>query len=139
MRHLVGKLFAGCLHTLGCESDAEEYDTVDGINALVVCLEKLFRKRSEEKVVVVLDSIDDMKATSTGLGTMLLPALARLGDVVSVGSLRYLDCRAERMTDTASFDYTHNSLFQSTSLAQDRSPLHPFSSLYSRRGNTHPR
>ena len=86
MRHLVGKLFAGCVRTLGCESDAEEYETVDSINALAVCLERLFRKRPKEKVVVVLDGIDDMKATSTSLGTTLLPALARLGDVVSVAT-----------------------------------------------------
>ena len=95
VRHLVGKLFAGCLRTLGCESDAEEYETVDSINALAVCLEKLFRKRPAEKVVVVLDGIDDMKATSTNLGTTLLPALARLGDVVSVAALSYLNSGAK--------------------------------------------
>ena len=96
VRHLVGKLFAGCLRTLGCESDAEVYETVDSINALAMCLEKLFRKRPAGKVVVVLDGIDDMKSTSTSLGTTLLPALARLGDVVSVATLPYLDCRAKK-------------------------------------------
>lgn len=76
-RHLLGKMFAACARTLGQEETLEQYERVDSLNALSVNLQRLFGN-TQEKLVLVLDAIDELKgATST-----MLPALARLGDMV---------------------------------------------------------
>ena len=72
--------------SLGIEEENEQFERIDSINALVVGLEKLFRKR-DERLILVLDAIDEQK----GAGVTLLPGLARLGDLVSVnGELKGL-------------------------------------------------
>ncbi|ETN36661.1 uncharacterized protein HMPREF1541_08939 [Cyphellophora europaea CBS 101466] len=81
-RHLLGKIFAACAQALGQEEAVERYDRVDSLNALSVNLQKLFRG-SNLRTVIVLDSIDELK----GPGSTLLPALARLGDMISGLSL----------------------------------------------------
>ena len=77
-RHLLSKIFAACLTTLDLEAGAEQHDKLDSINALANNLEKLFRKE-QRRVVLVLDEVDEQG----GAAVTLLPALARLGDLVS--------------------------------------------------------
>ena len=102
-RHLLSKIFAACVDALarqdevdrGTDNDGVDvqqlieegrYDRVDGINALVNNLRRLFeldaRKSGMEaprtKLVLILDGIDRLR----GASTTLLPALARLGDLV---------------------------------------------------------
>ena len=86
-RHLLTKIFAACLTTLGEDDTAEQYDRIDSINSLALCLEKLARKK-QEKVILVLDGIDKQR----GAITTLLPSLARLGDLVGVLLLGRPDC-----------------------------------------------
>jgi origin recognition complex subunit 5 len=76
-RHLLSKIFSACLTTLAVEEDDEQYDRIDTVNALAVGLEKLFRRHAQ-KLVLVLDEIDEQR----GAVATLLPALARLGDLV---------------------------------------------------------
>ena len=78
-RHLLSKIFAACLTALELEADAEQCDRLDSINALTVNLEKVFRTQ-DRKIVLVLDELDEQR----GAAATLLPALARLGDLVSV-------------------------------------------------------
>ena len=86
-RHLLTKIFAACLTTLGEDEEAEQYDRIDSINSLAVCLENLARK-TQEKVILVLDGIDRQR----GASATLLPSLARLGDLVGVLLLGRPDC-----------------------------------------------
>jgi origin recognition complex subunit 5 len=80
-RHLLGKIFTSCMNALEQQESIEEYDRVDSLNALSVGLQRLFRKLPR-KLVVVLDAIDEVK----GAGSTMLPALARLGDMVRATS-----------------------------------------------------
>lgn len=66
------------MRLLGKEDDTERYDRLDSINALVSDLKKLLQKR-KQKLVVVLAGVDQQR----GATPTLLPALARLSDVVS--------------------------------------------------------
>lgn len=77
-RHLLGKIFSACAQALDREEAIEQYERVDSINALAANLQRLF-EGTDQKLVLVLDSIDDLK----GAGSTLLPALSRLGDMVS--------------------------------------------------------
>jgi origin recognition complex subunit 5 len=77
-RHLLAKIFAACLSALNVEGDADQYGRIDSTIALAVGLEKLF-ERQDGKVTLVLDSIDKQ----IGQGPTLLPALARLSDMVN--------------------------------------------------------
>jgi len=78
-RHLLSKIFATCVHALGQQSQIEQYDRVDGLNALLGNLRKLFERAGDgERLVLVLEDIDKQKQP----GLTLLPALARLGDQV---------------------------------------------------------
>jgi hypothetical protein len=77
-RHLLGKIFAACAQSVGQEDDLAQYDRVDSLNALGVNLQQLFEGR-EERMILVLDTVEDVK----GASATLLPALARLGDMVS--------------------------------------------------------
>lgn len=76
-RHLLGKIFAACAHATGREETLEQYDRVDSLNSLSVNLQRLF-DNPQQKMVLVLDAIDELK----GAGSTMLPALARLGDMV---------------------------------------------------------
>lgn len=58
--------------------DEERYDRLDNINALASNLRKLLNERQEKLVLVVTNADQQRGATPT-----LLPALARLGDLVS--------------------------------------------------------
>lgn len=58
--------------------DEERYDRLDNINALGSNLRKLLNNRREKLVLVVTNADQQRGATPT-----LLPALARLGDLVS--------------------------------------------------------
>jgi origin recognition complex subunit 5 len=62
---------------LGETQTVEQYEKIDSINALVSGLQRLWRGR-EERFVLVLDGIDKQR----GASSTLLPALARVGDVV---------------------------------------------------------
>lgn len=78
-RHLLSKIFATCVHVLGRQSQVEQYDKIDSLNALLGNLRKLFEQAGErERLVLVLEDIDKQKQA----GSALLPALARLGDQV---------------------------------------------------------
>jgi origin recognition complex subunit 5 len=66
-----------CIKALGQLGALEQYDRVDSLNGLVVCLQKLFQDY-DQKLVLVLDGIDRQR----GASPTLLPALARLGDTV---------------------------------------------------------
>ena len=108
-RHLLPKIFAAGLRALDAEGEAEQYDRIDSINALVVNLEKLFRKRNE-RMMVVLDAIDKQR----GAGATLLPALARLGDLV--GAFRRSLTQGLTRTGSKYLDY-HGFEFSSTTTA----------------------
>ena len=108
-RHLLPKIFASCLRALDPEGGAEQYDRVDSINALAVSLEKLFRKRGE-RITVVLDAIDKQR----GAGATLLPALARLGNLV--GAFRRSLTQGLTRTGSKYLDY-HDFEFSSTTTA----------------------
>ncbi|EXJ60746.1 hypothetical protein A1O7_04899 [Cladophialophora yegresii CBS 114405] len=77
-RHLLSKIFAVCISTLGCEGHIDRYEKVDSINALLGNLRKLFERVKGRKFVVVIEDADELKQP----GPTLLPALARLGDIV---------------------------------------------------------
>lgn len=84
-RHLLARIFGACLLALGRGAEAEKYDRIDGVNALLGGLGKLFKRVEGEemqKAVLVLDGVD--RARSVG---GLLPALARLGDLVKLHSI----------------------------------------------------
>jgi hypothetical protein len=76
-RHSLSKILTACLTLLGIQDQGEQYDRLDNVNALQTSLEKMFRKH-KRKVVVVLDGWEEEK----GQPPTLLPALARLGDLV---------------------------------------------------------
>ena len=76
-RHLLGKMFAACVHAIGQDETLEQYDRVDSLNSLSINMQRLFRN-TRQSMVLVLDSIDELK----GAGSTMLPALARLGDMV---------------------------------------------------------
>lgn len=76
-RHLLGKIFTACLHAVEQGEKVEDYDRIDSLNALSVNLQQLFQNTAG-KVILVLDSIDEVK----GAGSTMLPALARLADIV---------------------------------------------------------
>jgi origin recognition complex subunit 5 len=77
-RHLLSKIFAACAQSVGQEDNLATYDRVDSLNSLGVNLQRLFEGR-KQRVILVLDTVEDVK----GASTTLLPALARLGDMVS--------------------------------------------------------
>lgn len=77
-RHLLGKIFAACIQALGQQEGLEYYDKVDSLNALSANLQRLFKK-THQNLVLVLDAFDEVK----GAGSTMLPALGRLGDMVS--------------------------------------------------------
>ncbi|KIV86093.1 hypothetical protein PV11_01728 [Exophiala sideris] len=77
-RHLLSKIFACCISALGPESDIEQFDRVDSINALLGNLRKLYERAGPRKFVVVLEGIDRLRQP----GPTLLPALARLGNQI---------------------------------------------------------
>jgi len=66
------------------ESQIEQYDRVDSINALLGNLRKLYERAGPKKFVVVLEGIDRVKQPAP----TLLPALARLGDQVCTSQER---------------------------------------------------
>ncbi|OCT45871.1 origin recognition complex subunit Orc5 [Cladophialophora carrionii] len=77
-RHLLSKIFAACIITLGYEGQIDRYEKVDSINALLGNLRKLSERVNRRKFVVVIEDADELKQP----GPTLLPALARLGDMV---------------------------------------------------------
>lgn len=78
-RHLLSKIFATCVHVLGQQSQIEQYNKVDSLNALLGNLRTLFERAGHgERLVLILEDIDKQKQA----GPTLLPALARLGDQV---------------------------------------------------------
>ncbi|KAK5211443.1 hypothetical protein LTR20_007754 [Exophiala xenobiotica] len=77
-RHLLSKIFASCVSAFEQESQIEQYDRIDSINALLGNLRKLFERVGQRRFVVVIEGIDRLKQA----GPTLLPALARLGDQI---------------------------------------------------------
>ncbi|OAP64759.1 hypothetical protein AYL99_00731 [Fonsecaea erecta] len=77
-RHLLSKMFAVCVGALGQESQTEHFDRTDSINALLGNLRKLSERVRGKKFVAVVEDADALKQP----GPTLLPALARLGDLV---------------------------------------------------------
>lgn len=86
-RHLLSKILAAALVSLGLSEDAVK-DTVDHVSGLAVILKDILEGRrgggGVEKFVLVLDGVDEQREAQQ----FLLPALARLGEVVS--SLSFL-------------------------------------------------
>lgn len=78
-RHLLTKIFARCVKALGKEDEVDRYDRMDSINAIGSNLRKLLQQRRERLVVIVVGADQQRGATPT-----LFPALARLGDLVSI-------------------------------------------------------
>jgi origin recognition complex subunit 5 len=83
-RHLLSKIFASCVSAFEQESQIEQYDRIDSINALLGNLRKLFERVGQRRFVVVIEGIDRLKQA----GPTLLPALARSGDQVYSGDNR---------------------------------------------------
>jgi origin recognition complex subunit 5 len=77
-RHLLSKIFASCVSAFEIESQIEQYDRIDSINALMGNLRKPFERVGQRRFVIVIEGIDRLKQA----GPTLLPALARLGDQV---------------------------------------------------------
>ncbi|KAH0840494.1 origin recognition complex subunit Orc5 [Fonsecaea pedrosoi] len=91
-RHLLSKIFAVCVAALGREQGQEQgnqteqqFDRTDSINALVGNLRRLFERvvvdsksSKKNKFVAVIEDADALRQP----GPTLLPALARLGDVI---------------------------------------------------------
>ncbi|EXJ70071.1 uncharacterized protein A1O5_07144 [Cladophialophora psammophila CBS 110553] len=78
-RHLLSKIFAACISAFGQESQTDHFDRTDSINALLGNLRKLFeRVVGQKKFVAVIEDADALRQS----GPTLLPALARLGDLV---------------------------------------------------------
>ncbi|KIW29352.1 uncharacterized protein PV07_05171 [Cladophialophora immunda] len=77
-RHLLSKIFAACVGAFGQESDTEHFDRTDSINALLGNLRRLFERVGRKEFVAVIDDADALKQP----GPTLLPALARLGDLI---------------------------------------------------------
>ena len=80
-RHLLTKIFARCVRALGKEDQEDRYDRLDSINAIGSNLRRLLQHRKEKLVVILVAADQQRGATPT-----LLPALARLGDLVSMHS-----------------------------------------------------
>ncbi|KIW79687.1 hypothetical protein Z517_06301 [Fonsecaea pedrosoi CBS 271.37] len=91
-RHLLSKIFAVCVAALGREQGqgqenqtGQQFDRTDSINALVGNLRRLFERvvvdsksNQKNKFVAVIEDADALRQP----GPTLLPALARLGDVI---------------------------------------------------------
>ncbi|EHY54147.1 hypothetical protein HRR83_004801 [Exophiala dermatitidis] len=77
-RHLLSKIFAEVIEAFGLESQLGRYVRVDSLNALLENMRKISRDTCGRRFVVVIEDIDRLKQA----GTMLLPALARLGDQI---------------------------------------------------------
>lgn len=77
-RHLLSKVFANCVKSLGKEEDVDKFDRLENINALASNLKKLLHLRHEPLVVIVAGA-----DRQRGANAALFPALARLGDLVS--------------------------------------------------------
>lgn len=103
-RHLLGKIFTACLHALEQGDKVEDYDRIDSLNALSVNLQQVF-KSTAGKVVLVLDSVDEVK----GAGLTMLPALARLGDIVGRHVLIWAKLTAQQIPGL-SILFTTNSI-----------------------------
>lgn len=97
-RHLLSKIFAACISAgVGSQQtddfedslqqlvDEGRYDRIDSTNALMHNLQKLYhvqpqqsKGKTSSRLVLILDGIDMLRGASLNL----LPALARLGDMV---------------------------------------------------------
>jgi hypothetical protein len=81
LRHLLSKIHTACIGAVyeeGEEAADDAYERrTDSVNALSVNLQRLLRGR-DRKLVLVLDGIDKQR----GLNAIILPALARLSDIV---------------------------------------------------------
>ena len=82
-RHLLSKTLASVLASLGLPEDAVK-DTVDHVSGLAVVLKDVLDGRRGDvgqvkKFVLVLDGVEEQREAQQ----FLLPALARLGEVVS--------------------------------------------------------
>ncbi|KIW68367.1 hypothetical protein PV04_04320 [Phialophora macrospora] len=77
-RHLLSKIFAACITALGYDGQIDRYEKMDSINALLGNLRRLFGRAEGRKFVLVVEDADELKQP----GPTLLPALARLGDVI---------------------------------------------------------
>ncbi|KAJ9617023.1 hypothetical protein H2200_000744 [Cladophialophora chaetospira] len=77
-RHLLSKIFAASITTLGHGGQIEQYEKTDNINSLLGNLRKLFERLERVKFVVILEDADELRQP----GPTLLPALARLGDLI---------------------------------------------------------
>ena len=124
-RHLLCKIFAATLGALGAEADAEAFDRLDSVNALAVNLEKLFRGKNE-KVVLVLDEVEEQARA----GGCLLPALARLGDLVRIHTGNVVRSILTGFTDIVYIYHLHYFLTAAASILESRHPSHPLSTIY---------
>ena len=82
-RHLLSKIFAASITTLGQVGQIEQFEKTDSINALLGNLRKLFERLEAKKFVLVIEDADELRQP----GPTLLPALARLGDLVCAKAL----------------------------------------------------
>ncbi len=85
-RHLLSKIFAASITALGLAGQVEQFEKTDSINALLGNLRKLFERLDGRKLVVVIEDVDDLRQS----GPTLLPALARLGDLVCAKAYKHL-------------------------------------------------
>ncbi|KIX94096.1 uncharacterized protein Z520_10122 [Fonsecaea multimorphosa CBS 102226] len=88
-RHLLSKIFAACISAFHGDDDHQledhGFDRTDSINALLENLRRLFEHSAKKKrFVAVIEDADAVatKGQGPGGGQTLLPALARLGDLV---------------------------------------------------------
>lgn len=126
-RHLLSKIFARCVSVHKQEEDLDRYDRVDSINALASNLRRLLHKRTEKLVVVVVGVDQQRGATAT-----LLPALARLGNLVGVLRLVQVDRQdlANKKVGPVFFSNSDVELASTFGLAQGWRAIHPLSALH---------
>lgn len=126
-RHLLSKIFAEVIEAFGLESQLGRYVRVDSLNALLENMRKISRDTCGRRFVVVIEDIDRLKQA----GTMLLPALARLGDQVRGISI-LLNGMTWLTWLTDSWVFGHNDIqFSATSdITQNGNSICPFSSLH---------
>lgn len=85
-RHLLSKIISSTITSLGLAEDAVR-ETIDHVSGLAVVLKDILEGRRGsgrviKKFVLVLDGIEEQREAQQ----LLLPALARLGEVVSLVS-----------------------------------------------------
>lgn len=126
-RHLLTKIFARFVKHLNKEDLLDKCDRLDNLNALASNLRKILGGRAAPLVLVLMNADHQRGATAT-----LLPALARLGELVGERA-RISWIIANSLTDTMPGSGVHIQLSTPIGLASSRCAIHSFPTISERR------